>query len=161
MRSDEAVYSTPLPLSPPPPHRTTFTLAVWPPKVYSRRRVAIAHTFTVPSLEEDASRGDVGFLIRVSQPVGNDKTAAHMCIGSQDRDVIHFEWPFRASPIGFPVLGSHIRTCGCERATLGHVLSAGLHGHHALPSPAFVQGPPTRRIRPTPCGQRACAKEFL
>jgi hypothetical protein len=74
VRSDEAVYSTPLPLSPPPPHRTTFTLAVWPPKVYSRRRVAIAHTFTVPSLEEDASRGDVGFLIRASQPVGDDKT---------------------------------------------------------------------------------------
>jgi hypothetical protein len=74
VRSDEAVYSTPLPLSPPPPHRTTFTLAVWPPKVYSRRRVAMAHTFTVASLEEDASRGDVGFLIRVSHPVVDDKT---------------------------------------------------------------------------------------
>lgn len=27
VRSDEAVYSTPLPFNPPPPHRTTFTLA--------------------------------------------------------------------------------------------------------------------------------------
>jgi hypothetical protein len=62
VRSDDAVYSTPLPLSPPPPHRTTFTLAVWPPKVYSSRRVAIAHTLTVPSLEEDANRGAEGFL---------------------------------------------------------------------------------------------------
>ncbi len=62
VRSDDAVYSTPLPFNPPPPHRTTFTLAVCPPKVYSRRRVAIAHTLTVPSLEEDANRGAVGFL---------------------------------------------------------------------------------------------------
>lgn len=65
VRSDEAVYSTPLPFSPPPPHRTTFTLAVCPPKVYSNRRVVIAHTLTVPSLDEDASRGAEGFLIQI------------------------------------------------------------------------------------------------
>src|SRR6266403_1801041 len=33
-----------------------------------------------------------------------------MCIGSQDKDMIHFVCPLSASPIGFPVLGSHIRT---------------------------------------------------
>ena len=63
VRSDDAVYSTPLPLSPPPPHRTTFTLAVCPPKVYSSLRVVIAQTLTVPSFEEDANRGAEGFLI--------------------------------------------------------------------------------------------------
>ena len=65
VRSDEAEYSTPLPFSPPPPHRTTFTLAVCPPKVYSSRRVVVAHTLTVPSLEEDANRGAEGFLIQI------------------------------------------------------------------------------------------------
>lgn len=74
VRSDEAVYSMPLPLSPPPPHRTTFTLAVCPPNVYSSRRVAIAHTLTVPSLEEDANRGAEEFLtIQASQLASGDK----------------------------------------------------------------------------------------
>lgn len=35
-----------------------------------------------------------------------------MWIGSQEREVIHFEWPFSASPMGLPVLGSQRRTCG-------------------------------------------------
>jgi len=65
VRSDDAVYSTPMPLSPPPPHRTTFTLAVCPPNVYSSLRVLTAHTLTVPSFEEDANRGAEGFLIPV------------------------------------------------------------------------------------------------
>lgn len=114
VRSEDAVYSTPLPLSPPPPHRTTFTLAVCPPKVNSSLRVAIVQTLTVPSFEEDANRGAEGFLIPPNSepPTGLKKTErfAHMCIGSQDKDMIHFECPFSASPRGFPVFGSHIRT---------------------------------------------------
>ena len=39
-----------------------------------------------------------------------------MCTGSQDKDVIHFVCPFNASPIGCPVLGSHIRTYANEGA---------------------------------------------
>lgn len=35
---------------------------------------------------------------------------AHICMGSQASDVTHFEWPFRASPNGLPVFGSHNRT---------------------------------------------------
>ena len=62
MRSLEAVYRTPLPPTPPPPHRTTLTLAVCPPNVYSHRRVATDQTLTVPSLEEDANRGAVALL---------------------------------------------------------------------------------------------------
>ena len=31
----------------------------------------------------------------------------YMCIGSQDREVIHLVCPFNASPIGLPVRGSH------------------------------------------------------
>jgi len=114
VRSDDAVYSTPLPLSPPPPHRTTFTLAVCPPNVYSSLRVLTAHTLTVPSFEEDANRGAEGFLIRYRVSQNPDEQAterfAHMCIGSQDKDMIHFECPFSASLRGFPVFGSHIRT---------------------------------------------------
>src|SRR5258706_236518 len=34
-----------------------------------------------------------------------------MWIGSQHKLVIHWVWPFIASPIGFPVFGSHTRTC--------------------------------------------------
>ena len=127
VRSDEAVYSTPLPFNPPPPHRTTFTLAVCPPKVYSSRRVVIAHTLTVPSLDEDANRGAEGFLnsdkiYRESQQLalrGSDRRgpSTNMCIGSQDKDVIHFVCPLSASPIGFPLLGSHIRTFEDKVAT--------------------------------------------
>jgi hypothetical protein len=77
VRSDEAVYSTPLPFNPPPPHRTTFTLAVCPPKVYSSRRVAIAHTLTVPSLDEDANRGAEGFLNSKSARRAEQKRPVH------------------------------------------------------------------------------------
>lgn len=57
------VYKTPwLPPPLPPPHLTTFTLAVWPPSVHSDRRVSVLHIRTVPSLDEDASRGEVAFL---------------------------------------------------------------------------------------------------
>ena len=38
------------------------------------------------------------------------RPSTNMCIGSQDKDMIHFVCPLSASPIGFPVLGSHIRT---------------------------------------------------
>ena len=34
-----------------------------------------------------------------------------MWIGSQHKLVIHWVWPFIASPMGFPVFGSHTRTC--------------------------------------------------
>lgn len=124
VRSDDAVYSTPLPLSPPPPHRTTFTLAVCPPKVYSSLRVVIAQTLTVPSFEEDANRGAEGFLIPRTQTQKSEPprknwqqnvVCPHMCIGSQDKDMIHFECPFSASPRGFPVFGSHIRTFSFRR----------------------------------------------
>jgi hypothetical protein len=37
---------------------------------------------------------------------------AYRCMGSQERDVTHFVCPFKASPIGLPVFGSHKRTCG-------------------------------------------------
>lgn len=57
VRSLDAVYKTPLPSRPPPPHLTTFTDAVCPPKVYSVRRVSVDQTLTVPSLEDDAKRG--------------------------------------------------------------------------------------------------------
>ena len=62
VRSLEAVYSAPLPPIPPPPHLTTFTLAEWPPSAYSNLLVALDQTRTLPSLEEDARRGVVGFL---------------------------------------------------------------------------------------------------
>lgn len=91
----DAVYSTPSPPVPPPPHLTTLTLAVCPPSAYSNLRVWEDHTRTVPSFDDDASRG----------------AAALRCIGSHDSDVIHFECPFSASPIALPVFGSHRRTC--------------------------------------------------
>lgn len=62
VRSLEAVYKAPFPPMPPPPHRTTFTLAEWPPSAYSNLLVALDQTRTLPSFEEDASRGAVGFL---------------------------------------------------------------------------------------------------
>ena len=55
------MYKTPR--GPPaPPHFTTLTLAEWPPSVYSARLVSVDHTRMVPSLEDEASRGDEGFL---------------------------------------------------------------------------------------------------
>ena len=85
-----------------------------------------------------------------------------MCIGSQDKDVIHFECPLSASPRGFPVLGSHIRTFVDERAHIQRNIWGGLnlHGCRVPPSPVFVHELPTRRIGPTPCGPRACATAF-
>ena len=62
VRSLDAVYKTPFPPKPPPPHLTTLTLAVCPPRVYSTRLVVVDHTLTVPSFDDDASRGDVAFL---------------------------------------------------------------------------------------------------
>jgi len=62
VRSLEAVYRTPLPPIPPPPHRTTFTLAECPPSAYSNLLVALDQTRTLPSLEEEARRGVIGFL---------------------------------------------------------------------------------------------------
>ena len=62
VRSLLAVYKTPLVPEPAPPHRTTFTLAEWPPKVYSRDLLAMFHILTVPSFEDEASRGLVGLL---------------------------------------------------------------------------------------------------
>lgn len=85
-----AVYKTPFPLTPPPPHRTTLTLAVCPPKVYSHCRVASAQTRTVASLDDEANRGLVGFLEKVSKIRRHCEMHAHMCIGSHARDVTHF-----------------------------------------------------------------------
>lgn len=62
VRSLEAVYRTPLPPIPPPPHLTTLTLAEWPPSAYSSLLAALDHTRTLPSFEEDASLGAVEFL---------------------------------------------------------------------------------------------------
>ena len=67
VRSLEAVYRMPLPPIPPPPHRTTFTLAECPPSAYSNLLVALDQTRTLPSLEEDARRGAVGFLRKQRQ----------------------------------------------------------------------------------------------
>ena len=49
-----------------------------------------------------------------------------MWMGSQEREVIHFEWPLSASPIGLPVFGSHSLTCmideiKSQRDGKGHV----------------------------------------
>lgn len=61
VRSLLAVYSTPF--GPPaPPHFTTLTLAECPPSVNSVLRVNVDHTRTVPSFDDDARRGDEGFL---------------------------------------------------------------------------------------------------
>ena len=111
-----AVYSTPLfptPLAlvPAPPHLTTLTDAVCPPSVYSVRRVSRDQTLTVKSLEEDASLGEEGLLMKISEKKRNqNKIRMYKWIGSHASDVIHFEWPLSASPIGLPVFGSHIRT---------------------------------------------------
>jgi hypothetical protein len=112
VRSLDAVYRIPPPPNPPPPQRTTFTLAVCPPSVYSTRRVRVDHTLTVPSFDEDASRGAEGFLTKVYQHglTRVQKYRAHMWIGSHESDVTHFVWPFKASPIAFPVFGFHRRT---------------------------------------------------
>jgi hypothetical protein len=65
----------------------------------------------VLSFDEDARRGAEGFLGEIMD-IGYEAKAKYTnrCIGSQQRDVIHLEWPLRASPNGFPVFGSHIRT---------------------------------------------------
>ena len=55
-----------------------------------------------------------------------------MCIGSQDKDMIHFVCPLSASPIGFPVLGSHIRTF--EDETAAYIRNAA-KTHMAIVSP--------------------------
>lgn len=67
-----AVYSTPLfptpfALVPAPPHLTTLTDAVCPPSVYSVRRVSRDQTLTVKSLEEEASLGEEGLLMKISK----------------------------------------------------------------------------------------------
>lgn len=38
------------------------------------------------------------------------RRGAYRCIGSQEREVTHFVWPLRASPIAVPVLESHSLT---------------------------------------------------
>lgn len=60
VRSLLAVYSTPLGNA--PPHRTTLTLAVCPPNVYSVLRFSMDQTRTVPSFEDEANLGFVEFL---------------------------------------------------------------------------------------------------
>jgi hypothetical protein len=106
----EAVYKMPLSI---PPHLTTFTDAVWPPRVYSTLRLVTDHTRTVPSLEEEAKRGDE-FLkaakIRTDSTKPVRRGFTYRCIGSHAKDIIHLVCPLRASPIGLPVLGSHRRT---------------------------------------------------
>ncbi len=87
-----------------------------------------------------------------------------MCIGSQDKDVIHFVCPLSASPIGFPVLGSHIRTFrGYEKAA--HIrryqVRQNLHGYRVPQSPVFVREPPTRRIEPNLYARTAYGRVFL
>lgn len=68
VRSLLAVYRTPF--GPPlPPHRTTLTLAEWPPSVNNVLRVEVDQTRTVPSFEEEARRGFVGFLEKGSERV--------------------------------------------------------------------------------------------
>lgn len=75
-------------------------------------RVEVDQTRTVPSFEEDARRGDSAFLQRrdVREIQSARMLSTYKCIGSHARDVTHFECPFNASPIGFPVFGSHRRT---------------------------------------------------
>ncbi len=91
VRSLDAIYKTPLPTL---PHFTTLTEAVCPPRVYSTLLVIVDQKRTVPSLDNEANRGAV----------------ALRCMGSQESKVTHFVCPFSASPIGFPVFGSHRRT---------------------------------------------------
>lgn len=72
-----AVYRVPLfpiPFAPvpAPPHLTTLTDAVCPPSVYSVRRVRRDQTRTVPSLEEEASRGEEGLLMEISKNGGRN-----------------------------------------------------------------------------------------
>lgn len=89
--------------------------------------------------------------------------STNMCTGSQDKDVIHFVCPLSASPIGFPVLGSHIRTFEDEMAAYIRKSiwrAKNSHGCRVPPSPVFVQEPPTRRTEPNLCARRACAKAF-
>lgn len=111
-----AVYNTPLfptpfALVPAPPHLTTLTDAVCPPSVYSVRRVRRDQTLTVKSLEEEASLGEEGLLMKISKKnCDENEIRMYKWMGSHASDVIHFEWPLSASPIGLPVFGSHIRT---------------------------------------------------
>ena len=65
-----------------------------------------------------------------------------MCIGSQDREVIHFECPLSASPRGFPVLGSHIRTFVDERVLVQKSLSG--RAAHKL---TWLSCPPVANFR--------------
>lgn len=41
-----------------------LTEAVWPPRTYSVRLVLVDQTRTVQSFDDEASLGDVGFLVR-------------------------------------------------------------------------------------------------
>jgi hypothetical protein len=80
-----------------------------------------------------------------------------MCIGSQDKDVIHFVCPLSASPIGFPVLGSHIRTfedemrkvCAPKKTYMAVVSPCRQFSFKSLPldaqDPIFVPGERVRR----------------
>jgi hypothetical protein len=99
---------------------------------------------TVPSLEEDANRGAEGFLIQIRSAcaLSGDKVVkiTNMCIGSQDREVIHFECPLSASPRGFPVLGSHIRTFVDERVHIQTSLSG-------APKLTWLSCPPVANLR--------------
>ena len=76
VRSLLAVYKTPDGI--PPPHRTTLTLAVCPPSVYSVSLLVRDHTLTVPSFEDEASRGFVGFLQTISHKSSGNGFYLHM-----------------------------------------------------------------------------------
>jgi hypothetical protein len=56
----------------------------------------------------------MGYCGGVDQVRGSGQTKGerrtHMWMGSHEREVIHFEWPLSASPIGLPVFGSQTLT---------------------------------------------------
>ena len=157
-----AVYSTPLfptpfALVPAPPHLTTLTDAVCPPSVYSVRRVRRDQTLTVKSLEEEASLGEEGLLMKISKKKRNqNKIRIYKWIGSHASDVIHFEWPLSASPIGLPVFGSHIRTYVWLLRARGWTDGAkkNIRAHRDHRSQVSAPSPPTRRTTPSLYGPK-------
>lgn len=86
-------------MTPSPPQRTTLTEAVWLPRVKARVRLAAFQTRTVPSLEDEARRGEVALLWRTRWQTcqrafgfgGVSETGTYTWIGSHEREVIHFE----------------------------------------------------------------------
>lgn len=80
---------------PVPPHFTHETEALWPLRTRSACLLIASHIRTVPSLDEDATRGLPG---------------CWRWYGSQARLRMNAVCPFMAFPNGFPVLESQSRT---------------------------------------------------